>query len=189
MKRAMEFDWWRFLNQWSSDLLASDDAAHWDIPPEIIETGWIGLPAATDEQIDAAEWRLGVYLPPSYREFLKVSNGWPVMGNPFTGGLRPVDDIERFPVRNQRWLDVIKSLPANPDVDVVYPVGDEAFEAAIEICETLDGTLLLNPLVIDADGEMEAWLFEAEFGVKRYGSFWALMQAEYELFHYLDAHR
>jgi hypothetical protein len=188
MDQAVAYDWLTFLTEWNNALLTSADAADL-FRPEVIETGWVGFPGATDEQIDAAEWRLGVYLPPSYREFLKVSNGWPLMGNPFTGGLLPVDEIERFPVRNQTWLDAIKSLPLNPDVDVVYPVSNEAFEAAIEICETRQGTLLLNPTVLDADGEMEAWFFEAEMGVERHGSFWALMQAEYRLFNYLEEHR
>jgi len=185
MDRAMENDWWSFLSQWSRDLLASEDAAEL-FSPEVIESGWVGCPPASGEQIEAAEWRLAVYLPPTYREFLKVSNGWPMVGNPFSGGLRPVEEIERFSIRNPEWIEAIKLLPLNPDVEVVYPVGNDAFEAAIEISETLEGSLLLNPLVVDADGEMEAWLFEPEIGVKRYQSFWALMQAEYELFRHLE---
>ena len=41
------------------------------------DTGLVPNPAATADQIVAAEARLGHRLPPSYREFLQLHNGWP----------------------------------------------------------------------------------------------------------------
>ncbi|RJL33649.1 SMI1/KNR4 family protein [Bailinhaonella thermotolerans] len=37
---------------------------------------WMGAPGASEEEIAALERRLGVSLPPSYRQFLAVSDGW-----------------------------------------------------------------------------------------------------------------
>jgi SMI1-KNR4 cell-wall len=69
------FDWHDFLQWWSSELLASSNAAML-MPPEVIRAGWLGYPGATETQIAQAEARLETMLPPSYRAFLQVSNGW-----------------------------------------------------------------------------------------------------------------
>lgn len=176
------YPWAEFLTQWNREILASEAVPEWDLPAGAIEAGWLGFPPATEDQIAVAESRLGVKLPPSYREFLAVSNGWLSIGNPYTGGLLPVEEIERFPARSPAWFDIIRALPGMAGVDYAYPVSDEAFENAIEICAAREGTFLLNPLVVDESGEMEAWFFEGEIGVRRHPSFWGLMQAEYRLF-------
>ena len=182
----VEYDWGGLLARWGSELAVSEQASPWNQMPELIASGWPYHPTASEDEIGMVEARLGLSLPPSYRGFLKVSNGWPVMGNPFSGGLRPVEEIERFAVRNQAWLDVIRRMPDDPNTEYVYPVGAETFEAAIEISHAAEGILLLNPAVVDGEGEMEAWLFEAEMGIKRYRSFWEMMQTEYQIFCYLE---
>jgi hypothetical protein len=67
------------------------------IPSEIAEkavsSGW--QPPATESEIREAEMRLGITLPPSYRSFLLISNGW----RPFHSlgeCLFPVQQIDRF---------------------------------------------------------------------------------------------
>lgn len=42
--------------------------------------GWLGEPGATDAEITVAEQRLGMRLPPSYRAFLKQTNGFDHIG-------------------------------------------------------------------------------------------------------------
>ncbi|WP_440107899.1 SMI1/KNR4 family protein [Streptosporangium sp. H16] len=37
---------------------------------------WLGAPGAGEAEIARHEERLGMRLPPSYREFLQVTNGW-----------------------------------------------------------------------------------------------------------------
>jgi len=49
---------------------------HTELSAETIKSQWIGFPGATEDQLIAAETRLGVTLPPSYQTFLKVTNGW-----------------------------------------------------------------------------------------------------------------
>nr|WP_243274721.1 SMI1/KNR4 family protein [Streptomyces albus] len=44
------------------------------------EAGWLGYEPAGEEAVLAAEERLGVRLPPTYRNFLLTSNGWSSIG-------------------------------------------------------------------------------------------------------------
>lgn len=69
-----------FLERWTAEWAAApstreeaeEDGADW---LEEIETG-LGFPPADEERITALERRLGAKLPPSYRSFLAVSDGW-----------------------------------------------------------------------------------------------------------------
>jgi hypothetical protein len=76
------FDWQDLLTRISKQILES---GHYIVSPlyqygqppaEVLASGWLGYAGATEEQIVQAEKRLGATLPPSYRDFLKVSNGW-----------------------------------------------------------------------------------------------------------------
>ncbi|MFD8203865.1 SMI1/KNR4 family protein [Streptomyces sp. NPDC059701] len=71
------FNWHDFLGRWQEEWIPGED----DL--EDMEEGGVSLadmalaaPPATREEIAAAEERLGTRLPPSYRGFLEVSNGW-----------------------------------------------------------------------------------------------------------------
>jgi hypothetical protein len=71
----VDFDWEKCLHDWNERLLASDVA--YELPDEVRSSGWAGFPPATDAQIAAADQRLGIPLPPSYRAFLiRGSNCW-----------------------------------------------------------------------------------------------------------------
>src|SRR5205823_4641574 len=69
------FPWRPLLGRWSRQWLKFDEYAA-ELPDEVAESGWLGYPPASERQIAAAEARLGATLPPSYRAFLRVSNGW-----------------------------------------------------------------------------------------------------------------
>lgn len=193
------FDWLPFLKQWSEEML---DAAEYldDLPQEAIEARWLGFPGATEDQIMEAEKRLGLMFPPSYREFLKVSNGWrqpEAFWTSNAGSLWSTHQVEWFSVRNQDWIDAY----VNPFQGDVLPVisdeqyfvyGDaqdcslslrvEYLQTALEISdtETGDGVYLLNPKVIGNEGEWEGWFFANwNPGADRYRSFWEMMQAHY----------
>src|SRR6516225_6183041 len=74
-----QYGWRELLSAWSRELIdiaEEDDELREELSPEVAATGWLGFPGATDEQITAAEDRLSVALPPSYREFLQATNGW-----------------------------------------------------------------------------------------------------------------
>src|SRR5215210_216973 len=98
-----EYNWQDMLATWSRELLGDPRIAE-KLPPEVIAAGWLGYPGASEEQIKAAEGRLGTNLPPSYREFLKVTNGWRATG-PFIQNVWPVEQIDWHANRHQDLID------------------------------------------------------------------------------------
>ncbi|MBE9066068.1 SMI1/KNR4 family protein [Leptolyngbya cf. ectocarpi LEGE 11479] len=196
------FNWSEFLTQWSQDILEStQDKSPGEQEPQ--QAPWLGYAGATEEQISAAEARLGMTLPPSYRAFLKTSNGWQET-TPFIKHLWSVDKITRFAANHPAWLrQWIKryydnsssdtngaSSPSTLSDEDYFVYGDDQdcrhirmnyLETALEISEVNDNAIyLLNPDVTTEDGEWEAW-FLADWlpGADRYPSFRELMQAEY----------
>jgi hypothetical protein len=175
------FEWRPFLEQLSRAVLASPYVERFELPPEVIESGWLGYPPATDEQIAAAEARLGVTLPPSYKTFLKVTNGWRQTGGAVER-LLPVEEIDWMRVLHSDWIDAWMTFgpgeydPAFDPVDlrhmpetlVVSAVGDDAI-------------MLLNPAAKKPDGEWQAWFF-ADWvpGADPYDSFLLMLQQKYE---------
>ncbi len=68
------YNWSDLLKRLSQARTA--DEARGNLPAAMIKAQWLGHPGASEDQIQVAESRLGVQLPRSYREFLKLSNGW-----------------------------------------------------------------------------------------------------------------
>ncbi|NET37886.1 MAG: SMI1/KNR4 family protein [Cyanothece sp. SIO1E1] len=205
------FDWEGFLKRWAEQLLESMGNDQPDLSPEVIETGWLGYSGATEAQIAQAEAHLGIALPPSYRAFLKVTNGWR-QTTPFINRLWSTDEIEWFSRRHQEWIDAFteryvkryamdsprngsNAALGNPSIsDQEYFVYGEQqdcsklrvdyLKTALEISDRGDSAIyLLNPRVKTADGEWEAWFFGDWLpGADRYRSFREMMQAEYANF-------
>jgi hypothetical protein len=175
------------------------------LPPEVIESGWFGYPGATEEQIAQAEARLGTALPPSYRAFLTITNGWR-QTTPFINRLWSTEEIDWFNVRHQKWLDALleksgylstpsdtnSSAPSIPDEEY-FVYGDEQdcskirveyLQTALEISQRGEAAIyLLNPQIVTETGEWEAWFLGDWLpGADRYRSFQDMMQAEYESF-------
>ena len=192
-------DWRPFLETWSRELIEA--GASPDLPAEVMESGWLGFPGATDEQLGLAEARLGIGLPQSYREFLAVSNGWRLTGN-FIWRIWSTEEIDWFRMRNAEWIDAytdpIAGLGESSLTDEEYLVYGETqdsvrfraeyLESALEVSDIGDSAIfLLNPKVVTPDGEWEAWFFGNWLpGANRYRSFAELMEAEYQSFHTRD---
>jgi len=190
-------DWESWLAQWNRELLEHLDLTHYnafiepDITPEIVATGWLGYPGATDDQITRLEARLSLTLPPSYRAFLTVSNGFRQPGV-IVPRLLPLEEVDWFRVRNQDTIDswvtgLERSLREAPHVLETEPDPFERYlPAALEISayETVGTAIyLLNPKIVTLEGEWEALYFAHWIpGAERYPSFWELMQAEREGF-------
>lgn len=184
-------DWREFLTRFSHLLLQEPDIAA-DLPPEVVASGWLGYPGATEEQLAAAEARLRTSLPPSYRSFLAVTNGWRHASSSIYR-LWSTEEIEWFSVRNQDWIDAYvgtsEDLASLPDEEY-FVYGEKQYalvfrpeylQTALEISDVGDSAIyLLNPQVITTDGEWEAW-FLANWlsGARRYRSFRELIQANY----------
>jgi cell wall assembly regulator SMI1 len=162
---------------------------HYNPTPEMISEGWLGFPGATAEAIQAAEARLGLQFPPSYREFLQVSNGWPRCDWSEIN-LWSTQDIDWFTVRNQDWIDAWDDPTPESEEDDRYfsaaamqnsvSMNRKYLKTALEISSNgNDGDIfLLIPEVVFPDtGEWEAWHFGNKLpGARRYRSFYALFQ-------------
>jgi hypothetical protein len=171
------------------------------LPPDVMRSTWLGYPPASEVQIRQAEERLGVRLPRSYREFLQVTNGWLGVGDV---GVRLWSTIELdwFRSGNREMIDDLlegaqhgaetynQSLGV-PD-EVYFQYGDaqlpanmreEYLETALQISDVVDSAVyLLNPRVVAADGEWEAWFFATWLaGARRYPSFQAMIEDETRL--------
>ena len=185
------FEWTGFLRRWSRDLLRIGDAIE-DLPANVIASGWMGYPGATEAQIGEVEAHLGTRLPPSYREFLTVTNGWR-QTTPFIDRLWSTEEIEWLSVRNQELIDIWMEDPSPVSDEEYFNYGagqrseflrSEYLQTALEISDWGDSAIyLLNPQVVTPAGEWEAWFFANWLpGATRHRSFWELMQDEYESF-------
>ena len=140
------------------------------------------------DEISAAEARLGVRLPPSYRACR--TNGDNLPGE---HDLRLLDlsSMYRFARREPDWLEAwmegARTVAEAPDFDGGLP-NDPADPATMPLEQLADTIvisttddmrmLLLNPSVTDAAGEWEAWDFATWYpGAYRYRSFAHLVEA------------
>src|SRR5439155_26375283 len=141
-----------------------------------LEYGWLGRPGATEAAIAATEQRLEKKLPPSYRAFLNVTNGWG-RTTAFIEHIWPVEQIKPSSIENYEWVDIWQEI--DPDC----PEG-RYLPSALQISEVGDAAVyLLVPDLVAPNGEWEAWFLSSWRGeTLRYPSFWDLMQAEYSTF-------
>lgn len=161
------------------------------LPGTVVESGWLGFDPATDVQIAEAESRLKIALPPSFRVFVRISNGW----RQTTFAIERVwgtEEISWFRKKHREWIAAY-SMPASfepreesPNEEYFSYERSEDFRLGhlretLQISDVGDSAVyLLNPQVITKDGEWEAWLFANWIpGVRRYRSFLEMMQAEY----------
>lgn len=198
--------WQQFLTQWSKDVLTSSELAQ-GLPAEVRASGWLGYPGATEAQIAQVEARLKTTLPPSYRKFLKVTNGWWMTTGTYQSKLWSTEEIEWLAVRRpdliEGWMvgreigNQIhgESEPIPNEVYFVYGeeqdsywFRDEYLHTALEISDYCDGIYLLNPQTTTPEGEWEAWRFAPWLGAVRYRSFWKMMQDEHQEFLRLESY-
>ncbi|WP_168211268.1 SMI1/KNR4 family protein [Actinosynnema sp. ALI-1.44] len=171
-------NWGPWLRLWSEEWVRSADPQ--DLVPEVVRDKWLGFEPADEAAVVAAEDRLGVRLPPSYREFLLTTDGWRNAGM-FVWRLRDTSnlgwlrDIEPF------WAGDWEGLEGEPEPD-----DDNKFTRGLMISLEADaGVLFLDPGDVDEAGEWAAyslftWRAEAP---SRFASFTALMQDLYAEFH------
>lgn len=172
------YDWQPFLERWSRAILSAPDADYFGLPADAVHAGWLGYAPATEAQIQAAEVRLGVALPPSYRAFLRVTNGWLHTGLA-VARILPVEQVERFGVAHADWAalwmaDAAEYDPVFDEVDYAHLPDTLAISALGD-----DAIMLLNPTVQTSGDECEAWFFASwNPGAARYESFWSLLQQQ-----------
>ncbi|WP_405529838.1 SMI1/KNR4 family protein [Streptomyces canus] len=184
------FDWRSFLARWSeewADAAGSEDLSEAD--EEARRERWLGFAPASQERIAALEERLVHRLPPSYRAFLEVSDGWRHAG----GFVWLLGGTEQA-----RWHeDAIgmaevyrEDLDENPAEEQVLLAG--MWERALQVDAESDITyVLLDPGDVREDGEWAVYYYRGWAGESpdRYASFREFMEAMYQSFHSLTAHR
>src|SRR5581483_3109179 len=111
-KRMNEAAWKLFLTEYNRELLSYETIIE-ALRCELVKAGWLGYPGASEEEVAATEKRLKNRLPPSYRTFLKVSNGWrfPSVSIP---NLLPAAKVAWFRKENQAWIDAYTGPSAEP---------------------------------------------------------------------------
>lgn len=196
------FDWRPLLERWSQEILRDDPIYRQTLPDDVVSTGWLGYPGATEQEIEEAEARLGTRFPPSYRTFLSVTNGWRRTAHRMER-LWSTEELEWFPVRHQEWIDIwieeSEGLPFITDEQYfVYGPRQDSVSMRTEYLPSLldisplgdygSAIYLLNPQVVTSEGEWEAWFMATWLpGARRFRSFWEMMQGEYQPF--LDLRR
>ncbi|MET8383405.1 SMI1/KNR4 family protein [Streptosporangium canum] len=153
---------------------------------------WLGMNPASEAEILQQEERLGRRLPPSYRGFLQVSNGWDEQS---------ITSLHLLPITEVGWTrDVdprlahswgpppdspIPELPGDYFFDYDAPQDPDYFEVGDYLPHTLyisenveGGVYLLNPHIVTSGNEWEAWYLDAAYmlGAIRFRSFWHLME-------------
>ena len=173
-------DWAAWLGGFNRELLERLDLdaysafRHPRVTAELVAGGWLGSPPADERTLAAVEERLGKRLPPSYRSFLAVSNGF-LQPDLIVPRLRPAEGIGWYgdlnPQSAATWAEFADADDPTGRLAGCLQVSDEELVG--------DAVYLLDPTQMRAEGEWEAYFFANWVpGVDRYPSFFALMDAQ-----------
>ncbi|GAA3528358.1 hypothetical protein GCM10022222_09240 [Amycolatopsis ultiminotia] len=175
-------EWRDYLREYSELCVRSDDEpGHGGGTAEQRAAGWLGCEPATEAAVAAAEHRLAVRFPTSYRGFLLASNGWTGVG----GWIEELYSCARL-----AWFRDTAEGGISIDVAGDFfgewgapPEDDSArnpvtiFERSLLVAGGQD-YWLLDPAEPAADGEWIAWRYEPDQGeVSQFANF-------AELFHF-----
>ncbi|MFJ6849716.1 SMI1/KNR4 family protein [Streptomyces sp. NPDC091271] len=176
------FDWHTFLGRWQEEWVPREEEDEEDEDGQTPVSQ--GRPGADESAIAAAEKRLGRRLPPSYREFLAVSDGWHVDQVAGVYQLGGAADIDWFQDPFGMTPLYEESLGDNPREEEVLLAG--MWRRALQLETDSDMSYaLLDPGDSDQDGEWALYLYKGWGGEypDRYPSFRAYMEAMYRGFH------
>ncbi|MEU9238365.1 SMI1/KNR4 family protein [Streptomyces sp. NPDC048385] len=183
-------DWRPFLARWSqewADAQDGEDVQARDEEP--VRTRQLGFPPAAEERIQALEERLGHRLPPSYRSFLTVSDGWRHAGGfvwvlAGTGRARWHEDAAGL---SEYFPGELDDDPT-PEDELLAGMWARALQLDVESDAVY---VLLDPGDVDEAGEwaVYTWAPWRAEPPTRYGSFRAFMEAMYREFHRLQVSR
>ncbi|MFE9095650.1 SMI1/KNR4 family protein [Streptomyces sp. NPDC007264] len=191
MTHTTAFDWRPFLLRWSGEWADAlpDGEARCEDDEAARRARWLGFPPATEERIAAMEERLGLRMPPSYREFLKASDGWRHAGEfvwllAGTGDARWHDDESGLAEMFEEYLDE----DAGPEERREAGIWRRGLQLDVESDIT---HVLLDPGDVDEAGEwaVYTWASWRAAPPERHASFLEFMREMYREFHSLRAHR
>ena len=191
MTDSTAFDWRSFLLGWSGEWADSlpDGETRGEGDEAARRARWLGFPAASEERIAAMEERLGRRLPPSYREFLKVSDGWRHAGS-FVSLLAGTEDAHWH--NNASGLADIFEEYVDEDAGPEERREADLWRRGLQLDVESDIThVLLDPEDVDEDGEwaVYTWASWRAEPPARHADFTAFMRDMHREFHSLRAHR
>lgn len=180
-------EWRAFLTEYSREVLASEDQEVDRAQPgggvitvprftrEVLESGWLGSEPCSEADIRAVEARLGRSLPPSFRNFYLVSNGWSDAGR-YGEDVWRIQDVEWL--RDHAFSDLIEAWEGALDDD-----GIEVLRVGLLIAYADGGAgdyWLLTPSASGDETEWTAYQWAAGSGEEPepFASFGALMAAQ-----------
>ncbi len=189
-------DWKIFIQGWSKQISTHDFGHLAEYTRTFDPVHGYGSPGASEEILKTAEARLGVVLPPTYREFLKATNG---LKQPFeqmaaTGGdFCQAEEIDWFRVGYSDWIEIWSenSWEVSDEDYLAYGHAQncgnfrpEYLKTALALSQDGDaGIYLLIPEVHDKAGEWEAWHLASWIpGANRYQSFEEMMRERHRSF-------
>ena len=135
-------NWKEFLNNVSITLLESEDLNH-----EYKETPekWLGFEPAPETEIIKTEQRLNITLPPSYKEFLRTSNGFKQLSCG-VWNIFPANSIKWLREFDNHFVDVYKDLH-----ETFNPSDEEAIKRVINYPRRGVGDTTMERIMIAAD--------------------------------------
>ena len=178
-----EAEWRELLTEMNRLVLACE--LQEELAPEVLARGWLGEPPATEDAIAAAELRLGLTLPPSFKSFYRVANGW-YWPHPEVRMILPVERIQRLGDSNNEnvaayldgylwqgyYMDHGKEVAERLGQDAASRLGIEAAAALLDADDPMrniaamveisleeppmsEALILLDPTTVAHDGEMQ----------------------------------
>ncbi|MBF6352905.1 SMI1/KNR4 family protein [Nocardia flavorosea] len=170
-------NWRPWLELWSEEWITAGDPGELD--SEVVRQRWLGYAPAAEADVAAAEERLGVRLPPSYRSFLLTTDGWRHAGE-FVREMRDTSDLgwlRDLDPRWESWADLAIEAPVDAP-------GDPFTRGLLISRHAGEEVLFLDPADRDENGEWAAYSVCSwgEFP-QRHPSFTSLMESLYRSFH------
>ncbi|MFF4398741.1 SMI1/KNR4 family protein [Streptomyces sp. NPDC001480] len=174
------FNWHVFLRRWQEEWVPRADGGEGGGQAVVP----LGRPGADEAVTAAAEERLGRRLPPSYREFLAVSDGWHVDQTAGIYQLGGAADIDWFRDPYDMTSLYEQNLDDNSRSEDVLLAGMWQRSLRLETDSDMSYALL-DPGDSDQDGEWALYVYKGWSGEvpDRYSSFRAYMEAMYRGFH------
>ncbi|MCK8438250.1 SMI1/KNR4 family protein [Streptomyces sp. D2-8] len=182
-------DWRSFLLRWSGEWADSlpDDETRSEDDEAARRARWLGFPPASEERIAAMEERLGRRMPPSYRRFLEVSDGWRHAGG-FVWLLAGTEDAHWHD--NESGLADLFEEYLDEDAGPGERREADLWRRGLQLDVESDAThVLLDPEDVDGDGEwaVYTWASWRAAPPERHANFHAFMRDMHREFHSLRA--
>ncbi|MEV0259837.1 SMI1/KNR4 family protein [Streptomyces sp. NPDC050617] len=189
MTDTTAFDWRSFLLRWSGEWADSlpDSKTRDEDDKAARRARWLGFPPAPEERIAAMEARLGRRMPPSYREFLKVTDGWRHAGG-FVWLLAGTKDAHWH--NNESGLADMFEEHLDEDAEPEERQEADVWRRGLQLDVESDVThVLLDPEDVGEDGEwaVRTWASWRAEPPDRHANFLDFMRDMYREFHSLRA--